>query len=496
MEDKNLKVSFISRDTRETETNMLDGFDSGKGVNMEIDDNIATPELDTQITLKSLCKYAPSFYLESIPLMFNRMNPYLLNMISLIFIAFYDNATLTAGFGLGNAIFMFFWQTFTQVNGETQGINCSKAYGAEDFKLMRLHFYRGFIWNWLITLLSVVLYTNIDTILLAAGFEAEMTREAHTMIVCMLPALFLQTVNEMLRNYMMSQKITKPFIWINLASFAFFPIGGYYIIYATGWGTAGFGLFKFIVETINVIGLLILMKKYSHEESIRREPLRDILNKKECMQYLVDFGKILLGWYASYFGLEINTILCGLTKDTVIMACWVSYMNLFAIVWTIGAGLAITTRTNCGMKIGDNKPLMARKFAFQGFILAFAYSIVGGTFIILMRNKIAGMFTEVPEVLDVLGYQVMLMGCLAFAVGSGATVSTIYRVIDKAGFYANLMMLNQVVISTSLSVFFLFGLKLGAAGPAYAFLVAWTFTFFVSNGVLAKFNWKKLAKKF
>jgi len=51
--------------------------------------------------------------------------------------------------------------------------------------------------------------------LLAAGFEENMVAQAHAMVVSILPALFFQTVNEMIRNYLMSQKVQKPFVWIN-----------------------------------------------------------------------------------------------------------------------------------------------------------------------------------------------------------------------------------------------------------------------------------------
>lgn len=179
----NLKVSFIDKDTRDTEETSIISTNL-KNAQMEIlNDDYKKDLEDTSVNWAELKSYAPRYYLESIPYMFNRMNPYLLNMISLIFVAFYGSATLTAGFGLGNAIFMFFWQTFTQVNGETQGITCSKSFGAGDWQQMRQGFYRGLIWNYLVTITSAVLYFYIDKILLAAGFEEEMTRQAHYMVV-------------------------------------------------------------------------------------------------------------------------------------------------------------------------------------------------------------------------------------------------------------------------------------------------------------------------
>lgn len=492
--DNNLKVSFIDKDTRDTEETTLTTTVIKNATLETVDDSNKKTE-DPTVDFKAIRAYAPSFFLQSIPFMFNRMNPYLLNMISLIFVAFYGSATLTAGFGLGNAIFMFFWQTFTQVNGETQGIGCSKAFGASDWKNMRLGFFRGLIWNYVVTFISAVLYLYIDRILLAAGFEAEMTKQAHNMVVSLIPALFIQTINEMIRNYLMSQKVSKPFVWINLVSFAFFPVGGYYIIYYSNWGISGFGLFKFIVETLNFIGLCIVMKKYGHSESLKREPIREILNKEDMKQYMKDFGKILAGWYASYFGLEVNTILCGLMADTVIMACWVSYMNVFAIVWTIGAGLAISTRTACGIFIGENNMLLARKYAFMGYTLSSVYAVIGGALIIGLNKQMAEMFTEVPEVMPELRWQLVLMGICTIFAGTGATGATMFRTIGKSGLYSYLMIVNQVVISTTISALGLFVFNLRAAGVGYAFIVSWLSTYVFTMIYMRKFDWATAGQK-
>jgi len=415
-------------------------------------------------------------------------------MVSLVFVAFYGSATLTAGFGLGNAIFMFFWQTFTQVNGETQGITCSKMYGAGNYKEMRLGFYRGLSWNYVVTFTSAILYFYIDRILLAAGFEAEMTKQAHNMVVSLIPALFLQTINEMLRNYLMSQEVAKPFIWINLIAFCFFPFGGYYIIYYSNWGISGFGLFKFIVETINCIGLCWVMKRYGHPESLRRESFREVFNGKDMKQYMKDFAKILAGWYASYFGLEINTILCGLMADTVIMACWVSYMNVFAIVWTIGAGLAISTRTKCGLALGAQNPMLARKYCFMGYILSSVYSLIMGIIVIGLHTQIADMFTEVPAVLPELEWQIVLMGICTLFAGSGATGATMFRTIGKTGYYSYLMIVNQVFVSTTISALGLFYFNWRAAGVGYAFIVSWVSTWiFTSYYMFKVVDWSSVA---
>merc|ERR1711935_585746 len=257
----------------------------------------------------------------------------------------------------------------------------------------------------------------------------------------------------------MSQKVAKPFVWINLISFCFFPVGGYYIIYWSNWGISGFGLFKFIVESLNCIGLCWAMKRYGHEESLKRESIKEVFNAADMKQYMKDFGKILAGWYASYFGLEVNT-------------------------------------TQCGIALGENNGLMAKKYGFMGFILATGYSIVGGILIICLSGQIAEMFTEVPEVIAPLKWQITLMGICTIFAGSGATGATMWRTINKSGYYSYLMMVNQVLISTTISCFGLFYWKLGAAGVGYAFIVSWVSTYIFTVWYMVKrVDWNYVGAK-
>ena len=87
------------------------------------------------------------------------------------------------------------------------------------------------------------------------------------------------------------------------------------------------------------------------------EKIVDIFEKKASSQYLKSFGKILLGCYASYLGLEINTVFLGITKDLDGMVYWVAYMNLFTLIMTSGTGFAMITRTECSFAFGIPGPI-------------------------------------------------------------------------------------------------------------------------------------------
>lgn len=286
-----------------------------------------------------------------------------------------------------------------------------------------------------------------------------------------------------------------PFFFINIVAFIIFPFGGYYIIYASNWGIAGFGIFKFTIEFANCIGLIIAQKIYGHPESLKREPLKEILAWKDVKDYISVFGKILGGWYAGYFGLEINTVFIGISGGDINMNCWVSYLNMFSITWTIGAGLAITTRTMCGTLLGQNKPMLARKYAFMGFVLAFVYSVLMATLIICIRGSLASMFTQVPEVWEPVKYQMLLAGVLVIFSGTGPIGSTIFRVIDRSGLYSMITIMNMTIISTGISAVCMFVFNLGANASGYAFLIAFFNIFCMTVAYFSTFDWNKLYKK-
>merc|ERR1711939_427975 len=112
-----------------------------------------------------------------------------------------------------------------------------------------------------------------------------------------------------------------------------------------------------------------------------------------------------------------------------------------------------------------------------GFFLSTCYAIVFGIILMIFNYQIAEMFTEVQSVLYELKFQGFLMGCLTLFIGSGATGATMFRVINKAGVYSIVMVINQVFVSTILSALALFTFNLRAAGIGYAFLVSWILTY-------------------
>lgn len=333
----------------------------------------------------------------------------------------------------------------------------------------------------------------MDSILIGIGLDADMSRNAHSMILSMIPAIFLQSVNEMSKNLLIAQGIYKPFVYINLVVFAFFPIGGYYLIWKSGLGIMGFGIFKFMVESINFIGIALLYKYKAHKESLRRESLKEVLGNG-FGRYTKNFFKILLGWYADYLGFETNTIFLGLIKNNHIMAAWVSIMNICGIGYVLGSGMAMYMRTITSTLIGQEKMLEAKKFGKMCWVLNFLYCVVHAILLITCASGVSNVYTNIDDVKIYLIPMIRLAGVVQIFCGMGATCATLLRVVGKACILSVINAVDQILIWDSISALGLYVWGMGPNVVMWGFICGYCLTIVIGTTVAFKFNWNRIPR--
>jgi Na+-driven multidrug efflux pump len=123
---------------------------------------------------------------------------------------------------------MLFFGMVILINSEVMGILCTREFGQENWKGLRLMGYRGLSFNLMIACGNALFFLASDKLLILVGFEQTMAETAREMAVSMIPALFIQAVASTLQTYMVSQKITHAMNYLNLWIFASFGPLGYF----------------------------------------------------------------------------------------------------------------------------------------------------------------------------------------------------------------------------------------------------------------------------
>jgi MATE family multidrug resistance protein len=146
----------------------------------------------SKIDFETYKTYLPNFYLRSLPLALSRIMPITCNIVALHFLSYYGDARLSAGFGLGNLMYLLFFGMVVVINSEIMGILCTRAFGQEDFMGFRRSAYRGLCFKLALAVLNSFLFYISDKLLIMVGFERELSIIAGKMAVSMIPALFVQ----------------------------------------------------------------------------------------------------------------------------------------------------------------------------------------------------------------------------------------------------------------------------------------------------------------
>ena len=138
---------------------------------------------------------------------------------------------------------------------------------------MRLAFYRGLIFNYCITAFAILFFIRIDLILIAIGFDEELAKVSHSMVLYLIPGLIIQSFNEMMKTLLISQNVHKPFFLLNAIVIFMIPFGTWIFMYKLDLQILGFGIFKLMLEIIYMIWLIGILKKTAHPESLKPESL-------------------------------------------------------------------------------------------------------------------------------------------------------------------------------------------------------------------------------
>ena len=85
------------------------------------DNKGSNEEKEVNFSLRKLLKFAPIFYFDSLPLILAVIYPAFMNLLTIYWLSFFYDATLSAGFGLSNALYLFFYMVPVQVSNETTG---------------------------------------------------------------------------------------------------------------------------------------------------------------------------------------------------------------------------------------------------------------------------------------------------------------------------------------------------------------------------------------
>lgn len=98
--------------------------------------------------------------------------------------------------------------------------------------------------------------------------------------------------------------------------------------------------------------------------------------------------------------------------DSYIVAAWVSVQSIIVLNFHMGIGFSNAIRTYVGIKIGLGDMKTAKRFAVMSLIILFCIYLPIYIFIIVFADKVAYLFTNIPETHEILTIYIVYYGLI------------------------------------------------------------------------------------
>ena len=272
----------------------------------------------------------------------------------------------------------------------------SQTFGSKNHKYMGVYLQRCLILHFFLVTILLIIFFNMEYILLLAGQNAEVAHVASHYLLMFSPSVVAMSLYFILREYIYTQDIIYPDLFISISAFGLHVILQYVIIQHSPWGLTGSALgqvainFYMAIATFMYLILSGLYKKTWDGWS------RACLEEWGVMLKLAVYGLLLtcFEWWA----FEVTIILSGILGTTQLAAQSIVF-NIDIIVYSLAGGFGVATSIRVGWYLGAGKPASAKTSSSAGILLSFISSTFIFILIIATHNQLPKLFTNDVDII-------------------------------------------------------------------------------------------------
>ncbi|KAB2083758.1 hypothetical protein ES319_A05G290200v1 [Gossypium barbadense] len=430
----------------------------------------------------------------TVPLVISGLIFYSKSLISMFFLGHLGKIELAGGslaIGFANIT------GYSVMKGLATGMEpiCCQAFGAKKWTVLSETFKQTLCLLFLGAIPIIVLWLNMEPILLLIGQDKTITSVAKVFLTYSIPELLAQTLLSPLRIFLRAQSLNLPFtISATWAMILHLPINYFLTIYLD-LGVKGVALAS-ACNTLN-INLALLVYFFFTETAIKPWDGQMLTNSYRDWHSLVSLMipsvvSVCLEWW----WYEIMVVFCGLINNPETnMAAMGILIQTTGLLYVFPHSLSASLSMRIGQELGAETPAQARQTTITGLIIAMVCGILAFTFTITVKDVWGKLYTCEPEVLALTSVVLPILGfcelgncpqTAACGILIGSARPNLGACINFCSFY---------LVGLPVSIFAAFGLKMGFLGLWFGLAAAQATCMCMMICTLVFTDWKHQAKR-
>ncbi|KAH9296801.1 hypothetical protein KI387_028483, partial [Taxus chinensis] len=305
---------------------------------------------------------------------------------------------------------------YSVISGLAMGMEpiCGQAYGAKRWGLLGLTLQRMVLILLTAVLPILLLWLNMEKILLLCGQDEAVTKMAGRYILFKIPDLFVQAILHPLRIYLRAQNITFPLACTAAIAVVLHVPINFFLVEILDMGIAGVAVaaawtnVNLVISLLCYVGLSGVYKK-------TREAEVTTVDCRECFAGWTQLLKLAIPSCASvcleWWWYELMIIFCGLLinpKATV--ASMGILIQTTSLIYIFPSSLSVGVSTRVGNELGANRPGEARRAMIVALSCASVLGFMAMTFANSIRYSWAKLFTRDPDILTLTSMALPILG--------------------------------------------------------------------------------------
>lgn len=370
------------------------------------------------------------------------------------------------GFGLTYIVFTFGYSFSLP---DLIGLKCSSLADKKNYGETTVMFGRVVLCTGVYVTSSFLISTFSGPILRASGIDYEFAVRVASFIKVMSIAKYLEILLYLGRGFLICQKITDVFWYLNMLSACSTIFFVYLFLYKLEMSEKGYALAMFCKVFLETSLCIYFVMTRSNKELLFVPSLSQASKDfGEMFQYSVH---IMVGNYGEWMAVEINSYFSALTKKVVNIVTWTCTMNVCNIHYLTGMGEISFLRTYGSNLIGAKDREGFKKLWNFCFKWAVVNHSVIAILVFIYASSIAHFYTSDIEAHPLLTRLLRILPFIFPAEYLLVFINTSMRLIGRESqqFKIVTFLFPLVIISTSLVLSF--GLGLENFGLLFAFFI-------------------------
>ena len=318
---------------------------------------------------------------------------------------------------------------------------CSQAYGAGSLMLIGLVVQRAACIMIVTSMPIFVLWYYCADLLILLKQDPAISAEAGQYVWRLAPSLIPYLLFELLKKYLIAQRIMKPMIVVLLLTSLCHVLLVYLFIYPLGMGFLGAPSATATAQCLMlVIGVLVIYHRGYHKQTWPRLSTDIFRGWLPILRFgLPGMFMLCLEWWS----FELCALAAG-WMGAIQLDSFVVLLQVQSFIFMIPLGLSIAISTVTGNRLGAGQPGLAKQGAAVAIGIGLVTQTMVAVILILARTQVGRLFSDdqsvvdmVTEVFPITGVMLLFdaMQVVCGGVLRGLGYQSIGAITNLAGFY-------------------------------------------------------------